>query len=178
MSDLVVSPHNDDETLFTCFTLLRQKPAVLIVTDSWKQFNRGEGITAEDRWEETREAMQILNIPTLFRGGIRDDSITGEQVLRLLSGFKNFDSIYVPALQGGNPDHDLISKVADDVFGSRCKHYTTYTRTELYTTGKEEIVPTIEELDLKERAMNCYTSQLRINGPHFDAVRGRSEWFI
>jgi hypothetical protein len=43
-----LSPHHDDETLFGAFTLLRERPLVVIVTDSYVQFNRGDGITNDD----------------------------------------------------------------------------------------------------------------------------------
>jgi hypothetical protein len=72
----------------------------------------------------------------------------------------------------------MVARAAVQVFGDKVRQYTTYTRTELYTRGRVEIVPTAEELDLKNRALECYVSQLRINRPHFDAVRGKSEWLV
>ena len=177
MKSLFLAPHNDDETLFGAFTLLREKPLVAIVTDSWIQFNRGEEVTADQRWQETVQAMKTLDCPVV-RLGVRDDIIDEWAVKEKLSRFTNFDVVYAPAIQGGNPNHDLISKVATEVFGGKCKHYTTYTPTELYTTGNQEIVPTPQELELKNRAMESYISQLKINGPHFDAVRGKSEWLM
>jgi LmbE family N-acetylglucosaminyl deacetylase len=175
--DLLISPHQDDQTLFASFTCIRKKPLILSVTSSWKQFNRGENVTAEQRELEDIEAMKILGCPIVF-GRIRDDTIDEWAVKNLLSKFAGFDTVYVPAIQGGNKDHDLIGRAADEVFGSKCKHYTTYTPTELYTEGTEETVPTPEELALKEKALACYKSQIRINGPHFDAVKNRSEWFL
>lgn len=176
--NLFVAPHNDDETLFGAFTLIREKPFVVVLTDSYIQPNRGEvGCDAESRMLESKNAMDVLGCPFL-QAGIRDTGMKAEIVADILGRFSGFDTVYVPALQGGHPHHDLVCVVATKVFGSRCKYYTTYTKSDLYTTGKEEVVPTIEELELKDKAMECYTSQLRINGPHFDAVRGKSEWFI
>jgi LmbE family N-acetylglucosaminyl deacetylase len=176
--DLWIAPHNDDSVLFGCFTLLRYEPLVLTVTDSWIQFDRGESCTAEDRRKEDIEAMKILGCSIVF-GGIRDDCIDEWAVKNLLSKFANFGMIYAPAIQGGNKDHDLIGKVAQEIFSDRCKHYTTYTPTELYTTGTEEIKPTSEEVFIKEKALECYVSQIKINGPHFEAVKGgKPEWFM
>jgi LmbE family N-acetylglucosaminyl deacetylase len=178
MNKLWLAPHPDDETLFGAFTLMREKPLVLIVTDSWVQFNRGETCTAEDRWQETLEAMKMLGCPVV-RGGIRDDVIDEWMVRNLLSKFDNFDMVYAPAIQGGNPHHDLIGKIARDIWtGDKVRYYTTYTKENLYTKGTEEVVPTPEELALKEKALACYKSQLKINKPHFDAVLGRSEWYL
>lgn len=174
---LFLSPHNDDAVLFGCFTLLREKPLVLTVTDSWIQFNRGETCTAEDRWKEDVEAMKVLGC-SIIRGGIRDDVGDDWAVRNLLQKFSNFDTVYAPAVMGGNPHHDLIGKIAGEIFGDKCKHYTTYTRTNLHPEGTEEVVPTLDEILLKNEATLKFKSQLAINGPHFEAVKGKSEWFI
>jgi LmbE family N-acetylglucosaminyl deacetylase len=175
---LWVSPHSDDAVLFGAFTLMREKPLVLTVTDSWIQFNRGENITAEQRRLEDEEAMKVLGCSIVF-GGIRDDVIDAWAVKDKLSRFRGFNGIYAPAIQGGNEAHDLIGKVALEVFGD-VKQYTTYSATELYTTGKEEVKPDSREMLVKEAALNCYQSQIQLPAtkPHFEAVKNRSEWFI
>ena len=176
--DLWIAPHNDDETLFGAFTLMRKHPLVAVVTDSWLQFNRGENITCEQRWMETAMAMNILGCP-FVRIGIRDDIINEWMVTEKLGRFSGFDTVYVPAVQGGNPHHDLIGIVARRHFPN-VKQYTTYSSTDLYTTGLEEVVPTPEELKLKNRALEYYTSQIKLpaTAPHFEAIKGRSEWFL
>lgn len=176
--NLFISPHNDDETLFGAFTLLREKPLVLIVTDSWIQFTRGEDCSAEDRWQETLKAMQVLKCPVV-RGGIRDDIIGAEAVKELLEKFSGFDKVYAPAIiVNGNPHHNLIGEVAAEVFGDKLVRYMTYSKDNLYAVGKQELKPEPEEIALKKMAFDCYPSQLKINGPHFDAVKGKSEWYL
>lgn len=176
--DIWISPHNDDAVLFGAYTLMRERPLVLTVTDSWIQPNRGEvGCSADDRWQEDIKAMEILGCP-IIRLGLRDDTLTEKDLYQAFAKFANFDRIFVPAFQGGNRHHDMVSDVATHVFERKCVYYPTYTKTQLYTTGISEVVPTIEEVELKNKALDCYTSQLRINGPHFDAVRGRSEWYL
>jgi len=84
-------------------------------------------------------------------------------------------------MQGGNKQHDLINKVALELFGKdKCEQYCTYTKTELYTTGGWELKPTQQEIELKDKALDCFKSQLllRSTKPHFDAVRGKSEWLV
>lgn len=176
---LFIAPHNDDETLFGAFTLMREKPLVVIVTDSFVQQNRGENVTADQRWEETLEAMKILGCPVL-RLGIRDDVIDEWMVKDKLGRFANFERIYAPAVQGGNPHHDLIGEAAKYLFGSRATQYSTYSKDALYIPGTFELVPTPEELDLKNKALECYKSQLALDAtrPHFEAVKGKSEWYI
>ena len=178
--DLWIAPHNDDETLFGTFTLLRQHPLVLIVTDSWIQFNRGESVTADQRWEETIKAMKVLNC-SVVRGGIRDDVVDEWAVRNLFLKYANFDTVYVPAVIGGNPHHDLIGKIANEMWGSipgvKVKLYSTYTKENLWVPGIHEVNPTPDETVLKALAMDCYESQWRINGPHFEAVKGKKEGF-
>lgn len=174
---LFISPHSDDSVLFGAFTLLRERPLVLTVTDSWIQYNRGDNITAEQRRLEDIEAMKILGCGIVF-GGIRDDIADEWQVRNLLSKFGAFDTVYAPALQGGNKDHDLISKVAKEMF--KVIEYSTYAPGQFYTPGTTEIIPTALELETKNRALACYQSQINLpaDKPHFDAVMGRSEWYI
>lgn len=173
-----LSPHNDDETLFGAFTLLRIKPLVIICTDSFIQPNRGDsGCTAEIRRQETIEAMKILGCPVVFLG-IKDTELTAENLKERLKNFHP-DKVYAPAVQAGNPQHDIIGRVARELF-SDVEAYTTYTKTELWTPGGWEIKPTEEELALKNKALDCYVSQIDLpaTAPHFRAVRGKSEWLI
>jgi hypothetical protein len=177
--NLFISPHNDDAVLFGAFTLMREKPVVVTVTDSWIQYNRGEKITADQRWQEDVNAMKILGCP-IIRLGLRDDIIDEWFVRHELSKFVGFEKVYAPAvLEGGNEHHNLIGKVAKDIFGQACNGYITYTKTNLHLTGNIEVKPTPNEFELKEIALRCYISQINLPStkPHFDTAGG-SEWFI
>lgn len=175
---LFISPHNDDEALFGAYTLLRENPLVLIVTDSWIQFNRGENVTADERWQETLNAMKIFGCSAV-RGGIRDDIVDEIAVEALFKKFGEFDEVYAPlVIAGGNPHHNLVGEAAMKVFGNKVKRYTSYSSTNLYVVGETEIQPTPEEIEIKNKVFECYPSQLKINGPHFEAVRGKSEWLM
>lgn len=176
---IFLATHNDDETLYGAFTLMRVTPLVIVVTDSYIQPERGDfGCDAETRRKETIGAMKIAGCPVVFLG-IKDTELT-EEVLRERLKYFNPEQIYVPAIQGGNVQHDLVGKVAMELFGDKCERYTTYTKTELYTTGNYEIKPTQVELDKKIKMLNCYESQLNLRStlPHFMAVKGKSEWLL
>ena len=170
-------PHNDDDSLFLAYTLLREKPLVVICTDSYIQYERGDQITAEQRRNETREAMKILGCPVIFLG-IKDTELTGDILENVFRYFKA-DVVYAPAVQGGNGQHDIVGQVAQLVF-PKVVQYTTYTKTELWTEGSKEIIPTQAEIDLKNRALDCYASQINLGStaPHFEAVRGKSEYYV
>jgi LmbE family N-acetylglucosaminyl deacetylase len=175
--NLLISPHDDDQALFASFTCLREKPLVVLALDSWIQPNRGErGCSASERAAETEAACDVLGCEVL-RLGLRDDSATPEQILdRFRYLAEHADTVYAPAVQGGNRHHDWVGQAAREVFGGNVIEYTTYTKTELWTRGNIEVIPTAEELEMKRRALDCYPSQWRINRPHFEAVLGKSEW--
>ncbi len=176
---LFLAPHDDDHALFGAFTIMRKKPIVCVVTDSYIQSNRGEkGCDAETRAAETKASCAILGCE-LVRLGIRDDALN-EDILRYkFKRTHGFDTVYAPAIYPeGNPQHNMIGKIAKEVFGDKVVFYSTYTRTNLWENGTEEIVPTKDELELKEKAMSVYTSQINLPAtqPHFKAVLGKSEW--
>lgn len=179
---LFISPHNDDESLFGAFTLIREKPLVVVVTDSFIQPNRGDiSCDAHTRRQESIAACKIFGCPIAFLG-IKDTELTSSNLSSRLEDFKNlgFEGVYAPAIQGGNPQHDLIGKIANQIFNNVI-YYTTYTKTELWTKGEIEVVPTPEEIELKEKALWCYQSQIKLPAtrPHFEAVLGgKSEWLI
>lgn len=176
---IFLSPHNDDEALFGAYTLMRLKPLVIIVTDSYIQPLRGDSSCAADvRRQETIEAMKLAGCPVLFLG-IKDTELNETTLRERLQGF-NPETIYAPAIQGGNPQHDIVGKVAMELFGTRCERYTTYTKTDLYTTSNFEIVPSHPEVLLKNKMLDCYKSQLTLlsTAPHFEAVRNKSEWLV
>lgn len=180
--NILYSPHDDDAHLFASFICLRERPVIVVVTDSWIQPNRGEvGCSAEERAAETIAAGKITG-NWVERMGIPDSEFDEPSLYERFQTFELVmapgDVVYAPAIQGGNSIHDAVGRAALAVFGDRVRQYTTYTKTELHTTGDIEIVPTPEELDLKAQALACYVSQLRINRPHFDAVMGKSEWLM
>lgn len=182
MNSLWISPHNDDAVLFGAYTLMREKPLVLTVTDSYIQQNRGENITPNQRRIEDIKAMEILGCPLVF-GAIRDDIIDTWAVEELFYNFQNFDIVYAPApiVPNGNRHHNLIGETAIKIFGDKIKQYMTYSTGQLYMSGAIEVKPTNEEVKLKEKALDCYVSQLTLPAtkPHFDAVKGgKSEWMI
>jgi hypothetical protein len=174
----LLSPHDDDSCLFMSFVCQREHPLIVVALDSWIQPNRGEvGCSAEDRARESLAAHSYFRVETM-RLGLRDDTATEQQIIESLKTLGDYETVYAPAIQGGNRHHDWVGRAAIEVFGDKVRQYTTYTRTELYTKGNIEIVPTERELEIKRRALQCFESQLRINRPHFEAVYNRSEWLM
>jgi len=173
---LLLSPHNDDECLFAAYTLMREKPLVIVVTDS----DLATGVTAQQRREESRRACELLGVPVVFLG--MNDGMLEQQKADLRSRLEPFASqpwshVYAPAIQGGHRDHDALGEVVSTMF-SPVSFYATYAAGELFSPAGSEIEPTPDEVERKNRALDCYPSQIRLARTlsRFDAVRGQSEY--
>lgn len=177
---LFVSPHNDDETLFGAFTILREKPLVVIVFDSYVQWNRGLKVTAIERQLETKAAMNILGVQVEFLG-FRDDMPVGElDIAYKLEQYKA-EEIFLPAYEeDGHHHHNTVAEVTRVMQGN-FRSYLTYT-----TKGKSISAHPVPLFDpkwiaLKHRAMACYESQMSLDSrmgcwPHF--MRSISEYYV
>jgi LmbE family N-acetylglucosaminyl deacetylase len=151
---ILISPHPDDETLFAAYTILREKPMVVIVTYSTTQDGNGD-----DRLLESYRAMNILGAPVCFLG-IKEDELTAETLEKALGIFKGTDVVFIPEFEEeGNPQHNIVSTVGSKLF-REARTYKTYSGLADRTIGKE-IVPTDDELRLKQLAMACYESQMK-----------------
>jgi len=156
------------------------------VTDSFIQYERGQTeITAHRRRDETRAACEILGVSVEFLGfadDIYNKVVVGEALFQ--AGYLDVntlaDVIFVPAVQGGNHQHDLIGTYAEEFvefWKTKLIKYSTYSKDEPYTPIPEyrELLPTQTEALIKAKALKCYTSQHFQT--HFHAVNGNtSEW--
>lgn len=164
---IFVSPHNDDECLFGAFTLMRNKPLVIIVTDSYIQEKRGDGITSRQRREETINAMIKLGCPVAFLN-IPDDKITEELVIKKLEQFKDCFA-YIPCVyDNGHPHHNIVGEAGMKVFKNFKKYHTYKQGHNLREEGKV-VDHTEEEMTLKLQALECYKSQINLGAtkPYF-----------
>jgi len=175
---LFLSCHNDDEGLFGCFTILRLKPKVIVVTDGTTHQKRF-GIPIETRREESRQACKLMGVRVSFLG-IPDDEVTPN---RLLTAFKklkeerDYKAVYAPAIEGGNATHDMVSDAAWIVWKKRVVFYSTYSKLRLFPRGGHALMPTDYEREIKDRVLECYKSQIGLNAPHFEAVRNVPEFY-
>lgn len=177
MRRLFLSPHQDDESLFGAYTLMREKPMVLFCTTPIIQEKKGLEASMSQRLSESAAAMRVLGLDfnTL---PIMDEDLNEEDLEFELSGFVGlYSHVYAPAIEGYQKQHDMVGRVAEKLWPGNVTHYKTYTEHDFHTVGKISIVPTQEEMDLKNKALDCYTSQIRYNSPHFDAVRNQPEYY-
>lgn len=170
---LLLAPHNDDEALFASYIILKHKPLVCVVTDSYRQELRGDAITKEQRISETEMAMDILDADVKFLH-IPDNAI-GDDALDALD---DFEVVYAPQPEfGGNPDHNKIGELAKNKW-KNVIFYSTYTAQRPYPHG-EPIPYTDEMYKLKMMALDSYQSQLNMsNKYYFDMMRKMPECLI
>jgi LmbE family N-acetylglucosaminyl deacetylase len=174
MFKIVLAPHNDDEALFCAYTIIREKPLVIVVTDGFNQTIYGRPTDWLERRKESIRAMNILGASVVFLS-IKDTELTDLLLIDRLSNL-NPDEVYAPAVQGGHHHHDLIGKVAKTLFNDKVKYYSNYSKKYLFVMQGQEIKPTPEEIELKNRALAEYRTQK--DEPHFLAVKNKSEYFI
>lgn len=164
---IFLSPHNDDETLFGAYTIMREKPLVVIITDSHIQEDRGElycdWIT---RRKETLKAMKIIGAEVAFLG-IPDSKISETEIrMALINVLEIGDpkelKVFAPMIEGGNPIHDMVGKVAGEMF-ENVEYYSTYTKTRAYPEADIEIKPTDHEWLTKLKMLECYNSQKNLH---------------
>lgn len=177
---LLVAPHNDDEVLFGCFSILREKPLVVVVFDGYVQQNRGLKITAEQRRDETRAACAILGVQVEFLGFRDDAPPTCEDIaIELLKRYQGFE-VWAPAWEAkGHPQHNMVACACDAMLVK--DRYLTYT-TAGKSTNEYKPVPILDGswIALKLRAMACYESQMSLDPrvacwPHF--TRDQTEYY-
>ena len=157
---IFVSPHNDDETLWGAFTLLRESPLVVVVFDGHIQASRGIQVTWKERREETEAACQILGVSVGFLGFRDDDrAVIPETILGRMG---QFDEAYIPALEvGGHAQHNLVAAAFEGK--ANVKRYLTYTVAGKSRSENEVPILRSEWIDVKHRAMACYRSQMNLD---------------
>ena len=173
---IFLDPHGDDAVLFASFTLLREKPLVVVVFDSYLQEQRGYGITAAQRRAETEAACKILGVDVQFLG-FRDDTPDWDGIVEALYGFEGCESpVFAPAVEfGGHDHHSMVGEIAEKVLPP-VRSYLTYTKSGKSTGG----VPVPYEPEwalLKLRALACFESQIKLpsTAPHF--LREQYEYY-
>lgn len=156
MRSVFLSPHNDDETLFGSFILLRYKPHVIICLRSQVQEARGYGITYNQREGETSKAMSVLGRPWT-QWTFSDLDPPWVDIERRIWDIEA-DAIFAPFPEG-HEHHVMIGELAEKHHGKKVRFYATYT-----ADGKSTAVGSQVEVEgdwaaRKIRALACYVSQ-------------------
>lgn len=188
---LFLSPHNDDETLFGAFTIMRERPEVCIVFDSFVQPSRGiSGCDMLIRRRETVRALSALTLMLDWHGAIKNQAVeprflalsdelnyAPEALARCLGTYRDVaEEVWIPAVEpDGHLQHNLVGQVGLEVFSNAKVHrYLTYSRRSGKSRGGVEVLSRSgDEIARKLRALACYTSQLQM-----DPRLGCWPWFM
>jgi LmbE family N-acetylglucosaminyl deacetylase len=191
---LLIDPHGDDAVLFASFTVMRERPLVLVVFDSFVQPLRGAlGCDLMTRRRESLDAMVHLDPPKIEWLGFRDgdppvvNNLTNALVACIDGIDVNFPAleIWAPAYEeGGHEQHNLVARACDAFEGScRVHRYLTYTRRHgksrledpdyRYPYRAEVLPRSGEDIARKHRALACFKSQMQL-----DPRIGCADWFM
>lgn len=150
MSDaLLLAPHPDDESLFAFYQLLRHQAHVYVLLDS-----------IPSRQAEFAAAMRIAG-----RSWTYSNIWEGDPKWRILEGAiatdaADYDTLIAPAFEeGGHEHHNRVASIVDTLSHPRVIRYLTYRRGYGRSEGGIKIAASLEERQLKARALNCYVSQ-------------------
>lgn len=165
VTDLLLAPHNDDETLFCSWTIIEHRPHVVICLKSQVQEDR-YGILDTTREAETNRALWHLGCPSWEQSEILDTDPRMKE--RLMEMFLKLDArhsperVWRPAHEdGGHEQHNMVAEYAHLVFGKRSIPYMTYVRGAL-STRRNEVPFKPGWVRAKLKAMSCYESQIEL----------------
>lgn len=178
---LFLSPHNDDETLFGSFTVMRERPEVMVVFDSYLQVSRG---SIQCHWAsrqlETLAALRELTageacppVTELFARLRDDQNYRHEEIAeRILSLVPEAEQVWAPLWeQDGHAQHNAVALAASIAYPGKVTSYLTYTRNGGKSTNGRKVSCNGAMLLRKLKAMACYKTQIEIDAlgcwPHF-----------
>lgn len=117
MDVVLFAPHNDDETLFAAFTILRYRPRVVVCYES-----SGDYGDPDVRFAESRDACAVIGGHSVeqWRGGDL------EAQMRELDARVHPTLVFAPNRRASHPDHVATAEAAAAVFGDRLRTYHTY----------------------------------------------------
>jgi LmbE family N-acetylglucosaminyl deacetylase len=163
--NVLFAPHNDDETLFSCFNALRYNCHVVVCLRSVRMHALGYpgGPVTADREAETACAMRVLGLEWT-QWPVPDDDPNWKEVadlMAILAATGDVERVFAPAPEKqGHEQHNVIGHYADAFFGpDRVTHYLTYTTAGRSTHGSR-VEPPDGAVDLKREALMCYQSQI------------------
>lgn len=162
---LFLSPHNDDETLFGAFTILRERPRVIVCYDS-AAAQRVYG-RPEIREDESRQACTILEAETIEQWHMPpgDENFLHSRLSTLMFA-GTIEHVWAPNLDCSHPDHRMLAEVAADVFGDKLTTYHTY-KDGVRVEGWSVPILGDDWVGRKLQALACYRSQFHTPARQF-----------
>ncbi len=167
MSAVLFSPHNDDETLFAFYSMVRHQAELVVCLRSMRQQRFQDGPIYQRREIETLCASKVAGVSYVQWIAFYDDDPPWELVAEFVASYidgSEPELVIAPAWEeGGHEDHNGLAAIIDELYESRSfaqLRYLTYRRGHGRSESDVEIVPTPGERAQKAAALRCYRSQL------------------
>jgi LmbE family N-acetylglucosaminyl deacetylase len=157
MNSLLLAPHADDETLFAAYTILRERPDVVVCFRAPR-----DGRAQEIREQETAAAMGFLGAEWEQWPYSEGRELPRDFLDLLVRRAGEYERCYAPAVEGGGHDeHNAVGRAAVAAFGpDRVGGYLTYTRDGGRSKWGDLVEPEPGWIALKLEALACYRSQI------------------
>lgn len=172
MNAIVLSPHNDDETLFAGFTVMREKAHVIVCFPSVRDYG-----DTDTRTKESMGAVGLLggtfeqwNVPA------GDEDWLHSRLFWLAKEHPGVRA-YAPASYASHPDHVLLAQAAADVFRGRLTEYHTYVAGPNRVTSDRFVQYTPAMYDKKLRALAFYQTQIQHPRARVFFGPDQKEWY-
>jgi len=168
-----LSPHNDDETLFGAFTILGDRPRVIVCFRSVVQAQQ-YGIPHAVREAETAEALRCLGLEGYEQWTISDAQ---PDWVRLHDQIAQIEAsvIYAPLPEAdGNAQHNRVGLMAAKLHGKGL-YYATYTTKGKSREGRRVVFEPRWPW-LKMKALACYQSQATLPSTYDHFLRDQYEY--
>lgn len=152
-ASVLFSPHNDDETLFASFTVLRHRPHVVVCYQSSGDY--GDSAVRE---AETREAMDVLGAASVQQWAcVAKEGVAAK--MREIDARMRPSRVWAPDPKASHREHVAVALAAREVFGDRVTTYHTYDKDGKVREGT--LVPhELDWVEKKIRARLRYPSQI------------------
>lgn len=184
---IVLTPHNDDETLFAAYVCMREQARIICCF--YPVLQSRSGVTGPTRVAESKCAAEALGCSFMQLEATSDlnpeEDVLSSSLLyavRSLPGSGEGERVWAPAFEeGGHEQHNMLATVAERLFGSRVRRYLTYRRGEGRSTSPWQSDPSADEVARKRRAMDCYQSQIALPNVAFwfsDESGWQDEWIL
>jgi LmbE family N-acetylglucosaminyl deacetylase len=164
MNAVLFAPHNDDETLFAFYSMLKYRPIVVVVLRSFKQNVQQNGPHWKVREAETQAVMEMIGLEHVqwTYDDMRPDwPRISDAIADVID---QFDVVIAPADElGGHEDHCAVASICGgltDSSGQELIRYLTYQCGYGRSTQGVPVPHTPEEELLKLQALGLYRSQM------------------
>lgn len=167
---ILIAPHDDDAELFAAFTCLRERPLVVVCTDSIIQQSRGLPVDAAQRHLESLGALAelwvkpvFLNIPDTLPV-IQMQNAAVDKLAKLYADL-GVTEVWAPAFAHGGHDHHNSIAVAAGIVSPHLikRRYLTYANGRKQTDG-EKVMPDVGDyIARKLRALTHHRSQMNLD---------------